>query len=229
MNKGMSTGSVSLDSNRERMLKYKRFAVALSYPDGDFMAFYPELSPWREELVAEYDRLFRLDEIWLYGTEHVAENEFQRASMLADIMGFYRAFGLEPSKDRPDSLACELEFMHYLIFKRLYALGNNDIADAAEKALVCLDAQKKFFTEHLYSAAKKIAGSIVSQTENTFYLEIAQEMLTFLESWMDMRSRPLLSQGKRGPLPLLPTKQGGLRSGVLLHVENFTLIWLAIW
>lgn len=102
--------------------------------------------------------------------------------MLADIMGFYRAFGLEPSKDRPDSLACELEFMHYLVFKRLYALENNDIDDAAEKALVCLDAQKNFFTEHLYSAAKKIAGSIVSQTENTFYLEIAQEMLTFLES-----------------------------------------------
>lgn len=182
MNKGMSTGSVSLDPDRERMLKYKRFAVALSYPDGDFMAFFPELSPWRDLLVAEYDRLFRLDEIWLYGTEHVAENEFQRASMLADIMGFYRAFGLEPSKDRPDSLACELEFMHYLVFKRLYALENNDIDDAAEKALVCLDAQKNFFTEHLYSAAKKVVGSIVSQTENTFYLEIAQEMLTFLES-----------------------------------------------
>ncbi|GFP18844.1 hypothetical protein HKBW3S03_00349 [Candidatus Hakubella thermalkaliphila] len=182
MNKGMSTGSVSLDLDRERILKYKRLAVALSYPDGDFMVFFPELSPWRDELVAEYDRLFRVDEIWLYGTEHLAENEFQRASMLADIMGFYRAFGLEPSKDRPDSLACELEFMHYLIFKRLYALESNHIAHAPEKALVCLDAQKKFFTEHLYSAAKKIAGSIISQTENAFYREIAQEMLTFLES-----------------------------------------------
>lgn len=156
----MSTESASL--NYGRMLKYKALASAFSYPSD-------------KNLFSEYDRLFRQKEIWLYGAEYIAENEFQRSNLLSDISGFYKAFGLQTDKDRPDFLVSELEFMYYLIHKEIKA-------PEEAKSSVCRDAAKKFFNEHLYAAAKKIAEKIISQDKSDFYPARAQELLEFLES-----------------------------------------------
>ena len=172
----------SLSFDRERMLEYEAFAVAFSYPDDGLFAIFPELSSKKEDMMSEYDRLFRASEVWLYGTEHLRMNEVQRSKSLADIMGFYRAFGLKPDTDRPDALPCELEFMHYLILKGSHALESGDSADAKEKAAICLDAERKFFTEHLYPSAEKIAEAIISKSDNDFYVNISKEMLEFLKS-----------------------------------------------
>lgn len=163
------------------MLRYKAFAVAFSYPDDEFFKFFPLPPSEKAKLVGLYDHLFRLNEIWLYTAEYTAENEFERAKALADIMGFYRAFKVEPSKDRPDSLTTELEFMHYLIFKRIHAIEKS-IKGAKEKAAVSLDAEKSFFEEHLYPAAQRIAGKISSQTKDNFYAWAAKDLLNFLKS-----------------------------------------------
>lgn len=160
---------------KERLLKYKTFAVGFSYPDNDFFNFFSHLLSVKENLSYEYDRLFRNNELWLYTLEYVVENEFQRVQGLADINGFYRAFGLETDKDRPDALPCELEFMHYLIFKEINAVDE-------EKTFICRSAQKKFFNLYLYPTAKKIAELVISQTRNNFYIEIAEDLLIFLES-----------------------------------------------
>ena len=175
----MSADSASLE--KERTAKYKTFAVAFSYPDDDFFKFFPQTISDRKELIDLYDNIFRASEVWLYSTEYLAKNEFQRSHLLADIMGFYRAFKVEPDKDRPDSLAAELEFMHYLISKRLYAVENN-LKDARKKAGICRDAEKKFFNEHLYPGARKIADKILSHTKNNFYADIAEDMIEFLKS-----------------------------------------------
>jgi len=158
----------SLRTVPERLLKYKELAAAFSYPK-------------KEELRLEYDRLFRLSEIWLYGAEYTAENEFQRVKELSDISGFYRAFGLQVDKERPDALSCELEFMHYLIYKEFYALKKN-ISKAQEKAGICRDARKKFFETHLYPAANGICHKILSFPQDNLYLKIAKELLEFLET-----------------------------------------------
>lgn len=166
--------------DEQRLLRYKTLAVAFAYPDENFFTFFPHLSSEKEKLLQEYDTLFRSREIWLYGSEHLIKNEFQRVENLADIMAFYRAFGLEPNKDRPDSLSCEMEFMHYLIFKKLKAEKIKDSQDRQEKISVVLDGQKKFFLTHLYPAAQKIAEALISQGNN-FYSTIAREMLEFLK------------------------------------------------
>ncbi len=171
-----------LSCDRERMLRYKKFAAAFSYPDDNFFKFFPDTGYKREILCLEYDRLFRANEVWLYGSEYKAENEFQRVNDLSDISGFYKAFGLSPDKDRPDSLRCELEFMYYIIFKKLHALEGDDIDNRGEKVYVCADTQKKFFNEHLYPAAKKIGKKIISKAKDKFYAEAAKELLGFLES-----------------------------------------------
>lgn len=186
MKRGKSEGSALLNRGlRERvqeksgmqngrMLKYKVFARAFSYPDKGFFNFFVQEAARKNQIIADFDRLFRSSELWLYGAEYAAQNEFQRANILSDIMGFYRAFGLEPDKERPDSLHAEFEFMHYLIFK-------TKRAPAKEKAYLCLDAQRKFFLAHLYPAAKAIADKIIARQENNFYTDVVKDLLSFLE------------------------------------------------
>ncbi len=190
----MSTGSVLADNSElsslgidkknddQRMRQYKTLAAAFSYPDDSFFAHFPDLIDDKRSLMAEYDRLFRAGIVWLYGAEHLVKNEFQRANILSDIMGFYTAFGMEPDKERPDSITCEMEFMYGLILKRDRANQPPVDDQTKEKIDVCLDAEKKFFIQHLEPAAVLIAEKIISQTENRVYVNIAKDMLDFLVS-----------------------------------------------
>jgi TorA maturation chaperone TorD len=164
------------------MIRYKMLAAAFSYPDEAFFQRFPEAVEEKDSIVREYDRLFRAGIVWLYGAEHLAENEFQRANLFSDIMGFYLAFGVEPDKERPDSLSCEMEFLHYLIYKRVQALKGPGEDESSEKARICSDAERKFFVEHLAPAAQKIAEGIVSLSDLCFYKEAARNLLGFLES-----------------------------------------------
>jgi TorA maturation chaperone TorD len=67
---------------------------------------------------------------------------------LADIAGFYRAFGVEvtPGTERPDHIAVELEFMHLLAVKEMVAAARED---GEEHARICRDARATFFRDHL--------------------------------------------------------------------------------
>lgn len=169
----MTNTVVEIEVNKKRMFQYKTLAVAFSYPDKKFFDFFPELSGEKDTFLREYDRLFRAKEIWLYGTEYISEHEFQRSNYLADISGFYKAFGVEIKSDRPDSLEAVLEFMHYLIYKEINA-------PSAEKARICIYAQRKFFNEYVSPMAKAIAEKVIAQTQDSFYRTIVLEMREFL-------------------------------------------------
>ncbi len=181
-NSELSNLGIDTKNDDQRMCQYKTLAAAFSYPDDLFFAHFPELTDDKQSLMAEYDRLFRAGIVWLYGAEYLVKNEFQRANTLSDIMGFYTAFGLEPDKERPDSITCEMEFMYGLILKRDRASQLPADEQAKEKMDVCLDAEKKFFMQHLEPAAVLIAEKIISQSENCFYVNIAKDMLEFLAS-----------------------------------------------
>lgn len=175
----MSTESALLDY--QRMQTYKKFSQGFSYPREELFEYYPEWRGKKREILVSYDRLFRSLNIWLYTAEYLSENEFQKANLLSDIMGFYRAVGVEPDNDRPDSLNQELEFMYYLIFKRLYAL-ENEIEQAQEKADLSQQIQKKFFFSHLYPGAKQIIEKIseLRLEGGNFYSWLFQELNEFL-------------------------------------------------
>jgi TorA maturation chaperone TorD len=87
-----------------------------------------------------------------YETEYVpAKHAFQRANALADINGFYRAFGLRPAsvlKERQDHIVLELEFMANLIALERQAAERDDPGQH-EHALTCRDAQRRFLNDHL--------------------------------------------------------------------------------
>lgn len=166
----------------QRMRQYKTLAAAFSYPNDLFFFHFSDLTDERHSLMAEYDRLFRAGKVWLYGAEYLVKNEFQRANILSDIMGFYTAFGLEPDKERPDSISCEMEFVYGLILKRNRAGQLSADEQVEERIDICGEAEKKFFTQHLEPAAVLIAEKIISQSENCFYVNIAKDMLVFLVS-----------------------------------------------
>ena len=83
-----------------------------------------------------------------YETEYGLPHEFRQSQELADISGFYNAFGFANGgavRERPDHVAVELEFMQALTLKEAHALLNG----AQEHAEMCSDAQAKFLAEHL--------------------------------------------------------------------------------
>ncbi|MAG14225.1 MAG: hypothetical protein CMN78_06485 [Spirochaetales bacterium] len=188
----MSTALVS--HNHKRLNGYDVFATALGYPEDRFFKRFPQLRKERRKIEIEYDSLFRNKGIWLYTTEYTASGQFQKINSLSDIMGFYRAFGLRIENERPDALSVELEFMHFLIYKTIYAIENRP-DNHEEKAQICIDAQGKFFKCHLYSGAHAISEKINAGPEGHFYPDICQEMLHFLEEekqYFDKETREAL-------------------------------------
>jgi TorA maturation chaperone TorD len=86
-----------------------------------------------------------------YETDYCPQTfSVHRSQEIADIAGFYKAFGLEPSRERrerADHIALELEFMAWLIAKEQHAASTH--GPDSEQALVCREAQGRFLTDHL--------------------------------------------------------------------------------
>jgi TorA maturation chaperone TorD len=130
------------------------------------------------ELRAEYDRVFGLvlcRECPPYETEyHPAEETFLRAQQLADVAGFYRAFGLQPSRqrpERPDHLSLELEFMAFLLMKKRLADGTE--AEAPERRETCEAALRGFFREHFSWWTPSFATGLRRKAAGGFYHQLA--------------------------------------------------------
>jgi TorA maturation chaperone TorD len=81
-----------------------------------------------------------------YETEFGRRHLFGQSQELADIRGFYEAFGVRPRRggERPDHLACELEFLSLLAIKEAtsLALGEDD------RVSICRDAARRFVEDH---------------------------------------------------------------------------------
>lgn len=101
-----------------------------------------------DEMQAAHRRSFGSAGSLCYETEWGIPNEFRHAQELADIAGFYRAFGFAMGsqvRERPDHITAELEFMSVMALKEAYAVERG----IAEHAEVCVEAQRKFLADHL--------------------------------------------------------------------------------
>lgn len=84
-----------------------------------------------------------------YGSEYGQAHIFEKTQTLADVSGFYRAFGLalaEGVHDRPDHIAFELEFMEFLCLKQALAEAREH---GPERVADCARAQRAFLGDHL--------------------------------------------------------------------------------
>jgi TorA maturation chaperone TorD len=117
-----------------------------------------------------------------YETEYGLPHEYRQSQEMADIAGFYRAFGFEvggPVRERADHVAVELEFMHILALKEAYALDSG----VAEHVAICREAQGKFLQDHLGRWIGLFAQSVAHNTaEDSSYAQMARFAAAFVQA-----------------------------------------------
>lgn len=116
-----------------------------------------------------------------YETEYGLPHEFRQAQELADIRGFYLAFGFDMGgavRERPDHLAVELEFLHVLALKEAHAR----LHGVAEQVEVCVAAQAKFLGDHLGTWVDLFVQSLALNTEDAPYLPLAHFTAAFVQA-----------------------------------------------
>ncbi len=140
------------------------------------------------EFEAEYSRVFTHGNPIVappYETEYGTEHIFAKTKELADIAGFYRAFGLTPSdqlKERVDHIGTELEFMYVLLTKEAYAAFNN----WAERADTCRDAERNFLVDHLTRWAPSLCRLLRETANLPYYRALAGMVARFVLAECEM-------------------------------------------
>ena len=116
-----------------------------------------------------------------YGSNHT----YDLTRELADVAGFYRAFGLNMSntnKEMPDHISAEMEFMHILTLKEAHAT----MKGWSDKISLTRDAQKKFLQAHLGRWTSAICTAIQQSADVKFYRELADITNSHIEREVSM-------------------------------------------
>ena len=106
-----------------------------------------------------------------YETEYGRRHVFGQAQDLGDIRGFYEAFGVRPRSggERPDHVACELEFLGLLALKSAIAHATA----ATERVEICRAAERRFLADHPGRWLPALAGRIATSAPGTGYAAVA--------------------------------------------------------
>lgn len=130
----------------------------------------------------EHSRLFSVGlAATPYETEYDPLASARKGHCLADLLGFYEAFGFriaEGMKEFPDHIAVELEFMSLLLLKAAHA-GAESMEEA--RAL-SEDAAVKFLADHLAAWGGAFAERVEVATADRFYRFAARLLKGFLDA-----------------------------------------------
>jgi TorA maturation chaperone TorD len=115
-----------------------------------------------------------------YEMEHLKNKEvFALTQGLADIQGFYKAFGVEvDAGERADHIAIESEFLSFLLLKESLAVENQQ----PDNEKVSRQAQKDFWKDHYGWWTPKFASRMQQHQADGFYRFVADFFADFLES-----------------------------------------------
>lgn len=104
-------------------------------------------------------------------TAHTADSPHRtvtRTYDLADVAGFYRAFGMEvaPGSERPDHITAELEFMQLLAVKEALAA---EMERGEARGAICRDAARAFLRDHLGKWVPRFARQLEEAAADPLY------------------------------------------------------------
>ena len=114
-----------------------------------------------------------------YGSEYDPLASARKGHCLADLLGFYEAFGLKLAgrqKEFPDHIATELEFLSLLLLKGCYASAEGQ----EEARAISEEAAAKFLADHLGAWAGAFADRVEAATEDDFYRFSARLLRGFI-------------------------------------------------
>lgn len=132
-------------------------------------------------LQSEYSRALGVSGPLCYETEYGLPHEFRQSQELADLAGFYRAFGFGVGgqvRERQDHIAVELEFMYALCLKQAYA----EEAGPSEAVDICSDAERKFLRDHLGRWIGFMAERIGQSAPDGPYRVLADLTVSFIQA-----------------------------------------------
>lgn len=169
---------------------YKILGVCFRQPTPELFAAFQELELFRdalqgcslEALQREHALLFSLTVgggIAMNEIEYVDTHGFNKTQLLADISGFYQAFGMTVAAgERVDFVGVEMEFMHWLLTKEKHALDRNEQSNAQ----VCGDAARAFLKEHAGCWVPSVGQRLLQETRLPFYRNVGQALVDFIDS-----------------------------------------------
>jgi TorA maturation chaperone TorD len=114
--------------------------------------------------------------------------------ILADISGFYEAFGFRPmpgSGEKPDHIIAELEFTALLIVMTVDAQGRGD-TEAAEIARAAL---RSFGSDHIGEWVLAFASNLEAESPLSFYRLLGRLLRSI---WRELARRYELTLGPEG-------------------------------
>ncbi len=124
----------------------------LRFPEPELSELLPRITPEGiEALEQSYQASFTLSyspDVPAYEVGYISSDVFRQTEEMADIAGFYRAFGADVSearRERVDHIAVELSFMQLLCLKEAYAAEHRE----AGNLRLCRRAQRAFLRDHL--------------------------------------------------------------------------------
>ncbi|MBI4671065.1 MAG: molecular chaperone TorD family protein [Chloroflexi bacterium] len=133
------------------------------------------------DLQSEYRRALGVTGSVCYETEYGLPHEFRQSQELADIAGFYNAFGFQMGgavRERPDHLAAELEFMCVLALQEARARAHAE----PEHTEICSDAQRKFLRDHLGRWIHLFAARVAQIASPGIYQQLAAFTAAFVRA-----------------------------------------------
>jgi TorA maturation chaperone TorD len=126
----------------------------------------------RDRVEAEHHRLFDGEAPCPPYEGGWEADPFRSVRALADVAGFYRAFGAAargPAAERADHAGCELEFLSFLT-ARAVALADAGDGSGAE---VCRDAEEAFLRDHAGRWLPAFFGAVLRQTTSAVLAGLA--------------------------------------------------------
>jgi putative dimethyl sulfoxide reductase chaperone len=145
--------------------------------------------PSEDSLAASFWRLFGHTTrglICACETEYGPDNGFHQPQQLADIAGYYLAFGLRPvvaTDTRADHIACECEFMDFLSRKEAHLLERADAgADISETLEVTRMAARSFLREHLGRFGRAYAARVAAEDGDGYFGALGRVLLAFVDA-----------------------------------------------
>jgi TorA maturation chaperone TorD len=164
-------------------------------------------------LTDTYDRIFghtARGVVSPFEVEYGEKDIFQQPQELADVGGFYRAFGLEIRPEtvlRLDHVSCECEFMAFLARKEAYAaeVGDRDMLAEVSRT------ERLFLRDHLGRFGLAFSY-LLTEAEGGFYGSLGRLTASFLE-WEcrrhDVRPGPRKLKVEVWKEAAVPTACGG--------------------
>ncbi len=131
-----------------------------------------------------YARVFGLEAdsgIPLYEVGYAPGSLLTNTDIMADIAGFYRAFGLSTqaeSRDRVDALSTQLEYLGFLALRRAQYLEAAD----EESVEIVTDATATFLEDHLGRWVARLVLDILDVVEEPTYRTLADALGALVEA-----------------------------------------------